>query len=426
MRTGRRHRWSIVAAVLLMTALVAAACGSNPNESVEADQFIRAAVPSSAQSDAGNDDTDTTPADPTDGANDDAGPNGGADDDGELPPSLPDNQIPADGTTDPTTNGDGGLQLADDIVRRYLNSTYGYSLELVCGPFCNVITSGIDRVGFLSDAGTALINIVSQRADPTDDPDLAALEAVWLAETAGNQSFAIQSRQEITFLADGVSPALLLDWTIDRRATGGNEERWRSLIIQVGPIVYFINAGAIADSFADVEPFLQQSLDSFIGRSAPANVPGAYTTWDFVFPYNASSFNLELRQIVPNAQPDPNFDGGVFVQQSLDGPLEFILTWESIGEALFDADRALTDTLATVVGTQVDETERAEFSLNPDLVGRFALATSTDQQGQTQQVGVFAWYCADTGRSFVLQSFHAEDARLLAQPSLDGFLCSRP
>ena len=73
-------------------------------------------------------------------------------------PVTPDNLAPTPSSTDGGSDDTGDLQLAEDIVRRYRNPTYGYSLELVCGPFCDINAGGVDRVGFTSDTEPALIN----------------------------------------------------------------------------------------------------------------------------------------------------------------------------------------------------------------------------------------------------------------------------
>ncbi len=403
--TARRHgRWGFAFAAIVAAALVLEACGGNPNEDVDADEFIRAAAPSALQ----GDDEAAPSADPDSGTDSDAGADSA--------------EADADGAPPASASDDDELDVADDIVRRYLNDTYGYSLELICGPFCNANSSGIDRVGFFADTTQALINIAVRGVQPSATPDLAGLQEVWEAQTQANDSFTILSRQETTLASDGVTPALVIDWTIDRRATGGVQERWRSLIVQIGPIAYFINAGAVADAFADVEPVLRQSLDSFIGRPNPPSVPGAYTKWDFRFPYNVDSINGE----VGTAAPTPSFDSGVFIQQSLNNQIELLLIWEAISEAIFDPDDALTEALTAGAGLQVDELERGDLTLENGVIGRFALATSTDGAGNTQEIGVFAWYCSDSGRSFVLQSFSSDDPRAQAQASLDGFRCAAP
>ena len=400
-----RRRLGIAAAALL--AFGAVACGGNPNEDIDADLFIRPAT-SSVQETEGPEGTDGTIG--QDGGRGERGNGDSADADAE--PSTTD-LVPIEDEID----------LAEDIVRRYLNEVYGYSFELVCDPFCNVSSAGIDRVGFLTDDGQALINIAARGAEGTAPPNFAALEEIWRSQTVGAAAIAIVGRDEKLLPSDGVSPALQLDWEIDRRATGGFQERWRTLISQIGPIVYFINAGSVADVFADVELALQQSLDSFIARQDPPSVPGTYSRWEFRLPYDVDSFNGELGLL----SSLPNFDSGVFLQQSAGGRPELVLTWEIESEESFDPAATIDTILSNTVGDGIEEVARGEFALGAEeLTGRFALTRAQDATGDEQEIGLFAWYCPSSGRSFILQSFSVEDAQARAQPSLDDFRCLAP
>lgn len=421
------HRTRIALSVLLGVALLGAACfGGDPDQPIEDDERFRptnSAFPAperdladpadttAAPDDADDADGDTTAADDT--AASDTGDTG---DDADAAP-------PPDDTTPDTTPDDADeIDLADDIVRRYISDTYKYSLELVCGPFCNATSAGVDQVGFLADAGGALINIEVRNVPDPANPDLDALQAGWQDRTADNSTFAILDRRATTLPTDGISPTLLLDWEIDRRAVGGTQERWRTLITQVGPIAYFISAGSLAEIFTDLEPFLQQSLDSFLARQEPPSIPGLYSKWEFALPYSLDSINGEIGQ----RTPIPSFDSGVFLLQTDLGQLEFVLTWESIGQALFDPDQAITDLLAPAGGITTTETERGQLTLTDGPPVTFALARSEDTGGAFQLTAVFAWYCTDSGRSFILQSFSLDDPRAVAQPSLDGFRCTLP
>ena len=439
----RRGIWLGVAAIA--AAALIAACGDNPNDDVEVDEFLReapsapadvapaAAAPTeAAPTEAAPTEADASEApEPTDQP---AAPEADQPDDqpeAAAPPA--DEEPPAN--EEPATGADGAdaappdseppldpddIDLAEDIVRRYQNATYGYSLELICEPFCNVNSAGIDQVGFRSDTIRALITIAVRAADEENPPALAELEEIWRRERELDESFAILEREEIVLAADGVSPALILDWEFDRTSAGGVQERWRSLIVQVGPIAYFVNAGSIAESFTEVEPFFQQSLDSFLARRNPASAPGLYSKWEFVFPYNLDSFNGELG----NPGRLPSFEAGLFFQQAGTGQTELVLAWDTVSEDVFDPEAALTEALAPPQDAQIEERERSDLTAGEDITGRFAIATLTDAEGVSSEVGVFVWYCRSRGRSFVLQSFSAENAQAQAQPSLDAFRCA--
>jgi hypothetical protein len=422
MITRRTNRPWLALSLLLAVALIGAACfGGNDNEDVDADEQFRptnSAFPSPDRD--ANDDANDTVADAD--ADDDSADDDSADDADTTDDNAGDAAQPDDTAPDTTPDAADELDLADDIVRRYISDTYKYSLELVCGPFCNATSAGVDQVGFLADAGGALINIEVRNVPDPDSPDLDALESAWQDRTADNGTFAILDRRAITLPADTVSPALLLDWEIDRRAVGGVEERWRTLITQVGPIAYFVSVGALTEIFNDVEPFLQQSLDSFLARQEPPSVPGLYSKWEFALPYSLDSVNGEIGQRTPT----PSFDAGVFLLQTDLGQLQFVLTWESIGEALFDPGQAITDLLAPAGGLTTTETERGQTTLADGPPVTFALARSEDTGGAFQLTAVFAWYCTDSGRSFILQAFSLDDPRAVAQPALDGFQCTLP
>lgn len=392
--------------VLLAAALIAAAClGGNPNENVDADEFFRPPGPTAAQV---PDDSDSGPAEAEQAPSDDPEPAPDTPDE----PSRPDT---------PATTGDG-LELADDIVRRYLNAAYGYSLELVCGPFCNATSNALDRVGFLSEERDAVINIDVLRVDPDAPPRLQDLEAIWAARNVDNDSFAIVTREETVLPADGVSPALLFEWTIDRRAGGGFQERYKSLITVVGPIAYFLNAGGIADSFDGIESSLNQALNTFLARPNPPGLPGVFTRWGFSLAYNVDTISGEFG----NRTPTPNFDSGVFVQQSNMGQVQILLIWESLSEVLFDPDIAIDDALAPPAGGQIVESgPRTDASVD-GAEARVALADSTDANGNTMRVVVYSWYCGDSGRSFVLQSFDLEDPVAQLATALADFRCAAP
>ncbi len=394
--------------------LIAAACSSNANEGVEADEFFRPGVSTfqRASEQAG------------DQAEDQGEPSGevpGGDEAVEPEPFEP-----ADQADDPGADAlpavDDSVELADDIVRRYLSAAYGYSLELVCGAFCNATSNALDRVGFLSDDRTSLINIEVLAVDPEAPPSFEALEAIWASRNVDNESFTVEIREETVLASDGVSPALRLEWTIDRRAVGGFQERYTTLITVVGPIAYLINGGGIADNFVEAEPFLTQALDTFLARSNPPSVPGTFSRWGFALGYDVESFSGEIG----NRTPTPSFDSGVFVQQGPTGQLEMILIWDSISEALFNADDAIVEALASGGGTaSVNEEERGDALVSGESA-RFVVIEAPDPSGVATEGLAFAWYCGDTGRSFVLQLFNPDGPVADFDAALIEFSCASP
>ena len=302
--------------------------------------------------------------------------------------------------------------------RRYRNPTYGYSLELVCGPFCDVNPGGIDRVGFQSASDPAIINISARTA--ADGTTLDDLEIVWRESVLVDTTPNILSRQQISLAADGVTPALLIDWEVDRRATGGSLERWRSLITQVGPVAYFINTGSLAEFFPDLERFFQQSLDSFLALPEPSSLPGLYTRFNFTVAYDIEGFVGELP--LPGVANQPTADGGRFFFQNADGVLEFILTWESLSQAIYDPDTAIDAQAQPPGAVSVTEDARGDFQLTDDIAGRFAAFSAAGAAGDLLPVRVFSWYCEQGGRSFTLQSLSVAER----PPVLDGFSCVAP
>lgn len=400
--------WAV--GLFAVAALIAAGCGGVRNEDVEADEFFR--PPERAVADRAGDDRQSTAEDREKaGEREPAQADAESAQDGDDEPQQPDSLRPAG-------DDDEDLELADDIVRRYRNPTYGYSLELVCGPFCDVNPGGIDRVGFGSETEPTVIN-VSVRAAP-EGGTLEDLETIWRDSVLIGTTPNTLASQEVTLASDGVTPALIVDWEIDRRATGGALERWRTMITQVGPIAYFVNAGALADFFEDLEPFLQQSIDSFLAVPNPESLPGLYTRFDFAVTYDVEDFVGEIPLSGVANQPTAN--GGRFFHQDAEGQLQFILTWESLSQAIYNADSAIDDESQPPGAVAVVEEERGDFELTDEITGRFAVFTATDAAGNTTPVRVFSWYCEEGGRSFTLQSL--SDAERPAV--LDGFSCLAP
>lgn len=393
---GRRA--ILTGAALLAAAALLVACGGNPNDDIETEEFFRSASPA-----------ETEPAPP---AETPAAP------EEDAPPAPP-----AEATDEVAPPPDAAAAESDEIVRRYLNDTYGFSLELVCPPFCDATSNGVDRVSFLSDDSGAIVDVSVINPEALQlSPGLTSLQAEWEQRRNASPTFAILNQEEVALPSDGATPALLIDWLVDQRAGGGSLLQFQTLIVQVGPLGYFIDTGVADEQPSDVQDALVRARNTFIARTNPASLPGLYTKWGFVLPYNPASVTQEL------GNPTATFDLGIFEQRALDSLPERFLTWESVSADLFAPDQAITDVATGLQdgGVQVTENERGDLAL-PDLAGgRFTINAVTFPNGLSGQLGIFAWYCRDSGRSFVLQSFSREDARAIAQTSLDGFRCSAP
>ena len=405
-----------IALLALAGVVTLAACGGNPNETVEADEFIRAAPTDGETPPAG----DAAAAGEEDAAAEEDG--SGAEETAPVP-APSDSPPPSDSSPPGELDDFGGfdeIDLADDIIRRYLNDAYRFSLDLVCGAFCSVDTTGLDRILFVSDSGRAFIDIsVLNPLLLGLEAGLPALEAEWDRQRGAAPGFNVLSREDAALPSDGQTPARLIAWEVDRRALGGDLLQIRSLLVRVGPLAYFIETGASAEELPAVEDDLQSALDSFIASPNPPSLPGRYTRFGFVFLYDHRSVTTEL------GTPLPTFDIGLFEQRALDGLLEMLLRWETIGEEFFDPDEAIGMLEEGLVNSAVEarELERADLRLR-DASGRFAVFDAVLQGGLTAQVGLYAWYCQDSGRSFVLQSLSRDDVRVMVQPTLDAFRCT--
>ena len=381
MTVRRKRMWGGGIVAVLFAGLILAACGGSSSDG-ETENFIR--PDANTQTDAGE----------------------------RADRPAEDQAAPA---AEPSDAGNA----AADVVRRYLSDSYGYSLEVVCGPFCDATSPGIDLVRFVSDDQQALIEIRVRPLAAFTTPDFAAMEAFWREDAASNPSFVVVSREDVTLGSDGVTPAVHLQWEVDQRAFGGLLFRAHTLITQVGPLAYFIEAGAVQEIFPEMERFLLQALDSFIARPEPPNTPGLYRKWEFVLPYDPAVTSLELSL----SGSIPTFDNGLFVQLTNQGVVTFTLRWESVSRVLFDPDARIDDVLQPAPGTTVDLQDRGDAQLLGGVDARFALARFQNQAGVNANLAIYVWYCADSGRAFLLQSTSSGDPVAQIQLNLDGFRC---
>ena len=419
------RRFTRLAGLIVLLAfaggVILTGCGGNPNETVEADEFIRAA-PAGGEPSAG-DAIDAGVSGDVGQEDDDPEESGPGEEDADPVPE-PSDPLPQSGSSPPGELDDLGgfddIDLADNVVRRYLNGAYRFSLDLVCGAFCSVDTTGLDRILFVSDSGLAFIDISVLNPSLLGlGAGLPALEAEWEQRRGGAPGFNVLSREDTVLPSDGQTPGRLIQWEVDQRALGGDLLQIRSLLVQVGPLAYFIETGAPEEELPNVEADLQAAVDSFIATPNPPSLPGRYTRFGFVFLYDHRSVTAEL------GTPLPTFDLGLFEQRALDGLLEMLLRWETVGEEFFDADDAVGTLEEGLINSAVEATEleRADLQL-PDAGGRFAVFAAVLQGGLAVEVGLYAWYCQDSGRSFVLQSLSRNDVRAMVQPTLDAFRCT--
>ena len=222
--------------------------------------------------------------------------------------------------------------------------------------------------------------------------------------------------EQIEIVLLGV-PAWRYEWEEDRRATGGFQVRWQAIYIELGGLLYLLRGGAVLEDYEDALPALTRAFDSFIAPPAAAAAPGRYTRFDFLFDYGLSYITLEYG--LPTDNP-ATFDAGIVVLQS-EQALEAVLVWETIGEAFFDADAAITGTLLEVLGVE----PQSDFRDARSVDGRETrLALSQTPIGESLvEIASFAWYCTESGREFALHVLDNDDPEAAADPLLDGFRC---
>ena len=405
----------ILLALTALIALIAAACGGNPNEHIEADEFFRPAAPGTARqqpaqettSAADQQEQQTQQTSPTDAQeNAQAEP----DDAAQPAPQEPQQQSADQGAPEQQQAAPPPPR-ADDVLRRYLNPSYGYSLDLICPPFCDPSSNGIDRATFLADTGRALVEVRVSETVPDDQ-----LDAFWRESLAVPEFVETPAREQIEIALLGV-PAWRYQWDEDRRATGGFQVRWQAIYIELGGLLYLLRGGAVLEDYEDALPALTRAFDSFVAPPDAAAAPGRYTRFDFLFDYGLSYITLEYG--LPTDNP-ATFDAGIVVLQS-EQALEAILVWETIGAAFFNADSAITDTLLETLGVEPQSDFRDARSVDGRET-RLALSQTPLGEGIVL-IASFAWYCSESGREFVLHMLDNDDPEAAADSLLDGFRC---
>ena len=397
---------AIAGLVLLATAAVG--CGSSPNEHVQSNEFFRPAAASSEQQDqAQTEQQQEQPAASEDGQS--AEQQQAQQQQAQPEPQQQQQQVQQQ-QSEPDTQPDAPLETSDDVIRRYTNPSYGYSFELICSPFCDPNSNGVDRVSFLSETGRALIGADVLLDDGTD------------TETLLRTTFAIPDTVEFSAQADTTTvtgeAAERLDWDEDRRATGGFQVRWSVLVVRVQDLVILLRAGAVLDDHEAVAPALERALGSFILPLELTARPGRYNRFEFVIDYDPADVAQEFGQ--PTVNP-PSDESGIFVLQSTNA-LKAVLTWQVLGEAFYDGDTAIQQSLSESLGIEnvTNFTDAGEVDGQPARTGE----TETAFGEGVMMVRSYAWYCRDSGREFVLHVLDPEDPQAVAQPLLESFRCT--
>ncbi len=406
--------------IAALIGLIATACGSNPNENVQANEYFRPAIEQQQQTAAqsGQDDAEQQSAAQSQRQSQDQAQQQSAQTQTEQD-QPPQEQAEADaeqqsaqsgGNDDADAPSDPGIETADDIIRRYSSPTYGYSIELICSPFCDASSNGIDRVTFLSESGRALIG-VNAVVDSGQDPEALLRETLNLPDT-----IQIVSRDPATMLTGEAAERIV--WEEDRRATGGFLVRWQAYVTVVDQIAFIIRAGAVAEDYESLEPAFERALSTFILPLEVEARPGVYDRFGFFVRYSTADFAQEFGQ--PALNP-PNEDSGILVLQT-ETALRAVLVWQALGQAFYDGDTALERTLAETLGLSglFDLRDGDPVDGQPSRIG---LMQTQIGEG-TVQVRSYAWYCVDGGREFALHVLDPEDPEPIALPLLGSFRCN--
>ena len=420
----RGHRVNIVGGLAaLLVVIVSVACGSNPNEHIQSNQFFRpsserggeqqSAADSADQAQPGQDESaargeeDDGAEQHTDGAEAESEQEAGQ---GQQQSQAADGDAEDDEEDQSDRNDSTPLETSEDIVRRYTNPSYGYSFELICSPFCDPNSNGIDRVSFFSETGRAVIG-VDVVADDGSDSEALLRSALSLAE---NVEFA--SREETTTVTG--EAAERFDWDEDRRATGGFQVRWHALIVRVQDVAIILRAGAVLEDYEGVAPALDRAMTSFILPLEIAARPGRYERFDFVIAYDPADVSQEFGQ--PTNSP-PSAEAGIFVLQTRSA-LKAVLTWQVLGEAFYDGDTAIQQSLRDALGIEnvTGQRDWGEVDGQPVRTGE----TETQFGEGVMKIRSFAWYCRDSGREFALHVLDPDDPEAVALPLIESFRCS--
>ena len=398
----------------LLAAMLLVACGSNPNEHVQSNELFRPAAASESGQDAAAQAEDQSDQDQqqsteqTDDAPDaqqsDASRQADAQESADVQPDEGQDQ-----SSTPTRDA-APLETSDDVIRRYTNPSYGYSFELVCSPFCDPDSNGIDRVSFLSETGRALIGVDVLVDDGSDAEAFLRLSL----SLSDNVEFA--SIEETAIVTGEAAQRFV--WEEDRRATGGFQVRWHALLVRVQDVAIILRAGAVLDDYDGVAHALERAISSFILPLEISARPGRYDRFDFVIAYDTEDISREFGQ--PTTNP-PSEEAGIFILQST-SELKAVLAWQVLGEAFYDGDTAIQQSLRDALGIE-NVTGLRDWG---EVDGQPARSGETETQfGEgLMKIQSFAWYCREGGREFSLHVLDRDDPESVALPLIESFRCS--
>lgn len=420
----------VLVGLLLVATTALVACQDNPNEHVQSNEFFRAPAEqeqqavSDAESDQSSEQGEATQSQQSAQADqsesvaegqsqqDEQSPASAQDQDGQ-PQEQQDEQADNSGSeatgADVDEQDDTPLQTSDDVIRRYANPTYGYSFELICSPFCDPSSNGIDSVSFLSETGRALVGVDVAIAT-SDDADTNMFEALGLGD-----SVEFESREETTTVTG--EAAIRYTWEEDRRATGGFQVRWHALYVAVDDLAIILRAGAVLEDYEGVAPSLERALTSFILPLEVSGRPGRYDRFGFAIEYDTADNPQEYGQ--PTVNP-PSEEAGIFVLQS-QTTLRAVMTWQVLGEAFYSGESAIEQSLSDSLGIEsvTDIRDWGEVDGNVATTGQ-----SETQFGEgVLQIQSYAWYCRDSGREFALHVLDPDDPGSVALPLIESFRC---
>ena len=405
-------------AALLLSALVVA-CGSNPNEHVQSNEFFRPAADTEQGQQAAAAEEQSQQAEDADATQDEQPAQSREQDqpaqEDQSQDSAQDQQQASgdeeeDDEPQAASQAAGPIETSDDVIRRYTSPSYGYSFELICSPFCDPNSNGIDRVSFLSETGRALIGVDVVEDDGSDSETLLR-SALSLAE---NVEF--ETAEETTTVTG--EAAERFSWEEDRRATGGFQVRWDVLLVRIEDVAIMLRAGAVLEDYEGVAPALERALSSFILPLELTARPGRYSRFDFIIDYDTTDVSQEFGQ--PTNNP-PSAEAGIFVLQTTNA-LRAVLTWQVLGEAFYDGDTAIQQSLRDSLGIEnvTDQRDWGEVDGQPARTGE----TETQFGEGVMKVQSFAWYCREGGREFALHVLDPDDPESVALPLIESFRCS--
>lgn len=414
-----RAKATLTAVTLLVISLWIAGCGSNPNEHVQSNQFFRPAAETSqaeqtaAQAEQQSQQAEgdaTAQTDQTEQSEQSQKQDQSEQQD--QPQQAPqDQQASSEEQEDEESQPSAQpIETSDDVIRRYTNPSYGYSFELICSPFCDPNSNGIDRVSFLSETGRALIGV-----DVVVD-DGSAAESLLRSALSLADNVEFESVEDTTTVTG--EAAVRFNWDEDRRATGGFQVRWHVLLVRVQDVAIMLRAGAVLEDYEGVVPALERALSSFILPLELTARPGRYNRFDFIIDYDTADVSQEFGQ--PTNNP-PSAEAGIFVLQTTNA-LKAVLTWQVLGEAFYDGDTAIQQSLRDSLGIENVTSQRdwGEVDGQPARTGE----TETQFGEGVMKIQSFAWYCREGGREFALHVLDPDDPESVALPLIESFRCS--